>query len=128
MNRHEFVAQLKTKLRSLPAEEIANAAAYYEEYFDDAGPENEESVIAELGSPSGIASKIIGEFAIRKVDDGKGTTKAGLSAIWIVVLGIFASPIALPLAIAAVSVVFALVFAKLMSFLVLPSPLPPAIN
>ena len=109
MNRFEFIAQLKNKLRSLPAEEIANAAAYYEEYFDDAGPENEQSVIAELGSPSGVASKIIGEFAIKKVDDGKGTTKAGLSAIWVVVLGIFASPIALPLAIAVVAVVFALI-------------------
>jgi len=108
MNRHEFLAQLKNKLNSLPAEEIANALAYYDEYFNEAGPENEQGVIAELGSPSEVASKIIGEFAIRNIN-AKGTTKSGLSAIWIIVLGLFASPIALPLAIAAAALVFALV-------------------
>jgi len=109
MNRHGFIRELKTKLRNLPAGEVANAAAYYEEYFDDAGTENEQSVIAELGSPSGVASRIIAEFAIKKVDEGGGTTKAGLDAIWLVLLGIFASPIALPLAITIVAVFFALV-------------------
>lgn len=111
MNKDEFLAQLQQKLRKLPAEEIANAKAYYEEYFEDAGPENERSVIAELGSPSDVASKIIGEFAIKNLDAGPGTTKAGLSAIWLIIIGIFASPIALPLAIAAVVVVLALVIA-----------------
>jgi len=111
VNKDEYLAQLQQKLRRLPAEEIASATSYYDEYFEDAGPENEQSVIKELGSPADVASNIIGEFAIKNIDAGKGTTKAGLSAIWIVILSIFASPIALPLAIAAVVVVISLVIA-----------------
>jgi len=40
MNRHEFIAQLKKKLRKLPFDEINEAVDYYEGYFDDAGEEN----------------------------------------------------------------------------------------
>lgn len=109
MNRDEFLAQLKKKLYRLPGEEIASAMAYYEEYFDDAGPENEQTVITELGSPGDVASKIIGEFAIKNIDANQGTTKAGLSSIWIIILSIFASPVALPLALAAVAVALALI-------------------
>jgi len=109
VNKCEFLAQLRNKLRNLPADEIASAVAYYEEYFDDAGEQNEQQVIVELGSPAEVASKIIGEFAIKNIDAGNGTTKSGLGVLWIVILGIFASPVALPLALAAVIIVVALV-------------------
>ena len=112
MNKNEFLAQLKNKLRVLPADEAENALAYYNEYFDEAGPENEQSVIAGLGSPAETASKIIGEFAVKNIENDAGkTTKSHLNMVWFVILGIFASPIALPLAFAAAAVVFALVVA-----------------
>jgi len=109
MNKNEFLAQLRSKLRGLPADEVETALAYYDEYFDEAGEQNEQSVIAGLGSPSEVASKIIGDFAVKSIDNKKTTTKTKLNIIWIIILGIFASPIALPLAIAATAVVFALV-------------------
>ena len=48
MNRAEYLAALRRALSVLPEEERASALSYYEEYFDDAGPENEAKAIEEL--------------------------------------------------------------------------------
>ena len=45
-------------LKDLPEEEIEDAIAYYEDYFEEAGEEKEEQVIKELGSPEKIARMI----------------------------------------------------------------------
>lgn len=37
-------------LKDLPEEEIEDAIAYYEDYFEEAGEEKEEQVIKKLGS------------------------------------------------------------------------------
>lgn len=59
MNRREFMVQLRTLLKSLPYREQEDALQFYEEYFDDAGAENEQRVIKELESPEAVAQKIM---------------------------------------------------------------------
>lgn len=119
MNKTEFLEQLRRKLKNLPPDEANEALSYYEEYFSDAGPENEAATIAELGSPAEVAAGIISDYAIKDVsgDGDKKSTGSSLSVIWIVILGIFASPIALPLAIAAVAVIMALLISVFAVFL-----------
>ncbi|MCL2882739.1 MAG: DUF1700 domain-containing protein [Coriobacteriia bacterium] len=119
MNKTEFLEQLRRKLKNLPPDEVNEALSYYEEYFSDAGPENEAATIAELGSPAEVAAGIISDYAIKDVsgDEGKKSTGSSLSVIWIVILGIFASPIALPLAIAAVAVIMVLLISVFAVFL-----------
>ena len=109
MNKFEFLCALRANLKRLPAEEIESAITYYDEYISDAGAENEQKVLSELGSPAAVASKIIGEYAINNVQEQK--EKKTSNVIWITILAIFASPIALPLAIAAVVVIFSLIIA-----------------
>ena len=58
MNRADYMAALRRALSVLPEEERANALRYYEEYFDDAGPENEAKAIEELGEPAKVAAQI----------------------------------------------------------------------
>lgn len=58
MNRTEFLAQLERLLFDISQQERDEALDYYENYFDDAGPENEASVIRELGSPGKVAATI----------------------------------------------------------------------
>ena len=58
MNREEYLKRLSFLLKDLPKEEIEDAIAYYEDYFDDAGAENEASVLRELGSPKKVAAII----------------------------------------------------------------------
>lgn len=58
MNREEYLKRLSFLLKDLPKEEIEDAIAYYEDYFEEAGEEKEEQVIKELGSPEKIAKMI----------------------------------------------------------------------
>jgi len=75
MSRHDFIAQLQKKLRKLPFDEVKEATDYYEEYFDDAGEENEQAVLEELGSPSAVASHIIANFAVKEADTEESGNK-----------------------------------------------------
>ena len=59
MNRTEYLKQLDKYLKRLPAEDYQNAMEYFTEYFDEAGPEGEEQVIRELGTPKEAASELL---------------------------------------------------------------------
>lgn len=58
MNRREFMGQLERLLADIPGQERQEALDYYNNYFDDAGEENEAEVIRTLGSPGKIAAVI----------------------------------------------------------------------
>jgi len=118
MNRIEFIEELKKKLRKLPYDEIKEAVDYYEGYFDDAGVENEQAVLTELGSPSAVASQIIAAFAVKEAD-AEGSSKKSWRTSWLVILALFASPIAVPIALSVGLVALALIItlsAVLVSF------------
>jgi len=104
MNRSEYMAELKKSLSGIPYEEAEIAVRYYEEYFDDAGVQNEANAIDSLGPPSEVAAKIINDY----VDKTPRTARKGLSAAGVVILAIFASPIALPIALSAFAVFLSL--------------------
>lgn len=108
MNRNEFLTEFKKRLSNLPSDEIIEATDYYEQYFDDAGEENELAVLDELGSPANIASQIMADYAIRGAERDQ-SVKGGLSAVWLVILAALASPIALPAALAVIAVALSLV-------------------
>ncbi len=61
MTREEYLKELDANLIALPKEERDMAVSFYSEYFDDAGPENEQATIEELGKPYNLARSIIGE-------------------------------------------------------------------
>ena len=58
MNRTEFMRQLESLLQNISATEREEALQYYNEYFNDAGPENEQNVIEALGNPVKVAENI----------------------------------------------------------------------
>ena len=62
MSKQEFIRELENELKDMPEKEKSEAVQYYEEYFDEAGEENEEAVIQELGSPKRIAAMIRQDF------------------------------------------------------------------
>ena len=55
MTRGEFLRELEYLLKDIPESDRADAIAYYNNYFDEAGIENEQKVIQELGSPEKVA-------------------------------------------------------------------------
>jgi len=58
MNKEIFLRDLRRFLSDLPQEEREQAMKYYEDYFEDAGPDKEWQVIEELGSPAKLARQI----------------------------------------------------------------------
>ena len=58
MSRTEYMRELDALLQGISKEEREEALQYYNDYFDDAGSENEEKVIEELGSPVKLANTI----------------------------------------------------------------------
>ncbi len=111
MNKTEYLKELSNKLKKMPREEANEAVQYYSEYFEDAGAENEQSVIERIGSPEQLSKQIISECAIKSLDVPKKTVKGGLDTVWIVILAICVAPFAFPAAAAMVSAIGALVVA-----------------
>lgn len=136
MNKGDFITELKEKLKGLPQEEIDNAINYYVEYFEDADINEDIDVELTLGSPEEVAKQILLDYNIKNHDDDlkvslskennysntacydnsdinkekneKKKMSRGTIAL-LIILGIFASPILIPIAIALIAIVFALI-------------------
>lgn len=67
MRKDEYLNILSDRLNVLPADEYRDIMEYYREYFEDAGEENEENVIRELGDVEELAKRIIKE----NMDEGE---------------------------------------------------------
>lgn len=63
MNRKAFMKELEGLLQNIAPAERQEALQYYNDYFDDAGVENEQEVIEHLGSPKSIAENIINDIS-----------------------------------------------------------------
>lgn len=70
MNKEAFIRRLRELLAGLPQNEAAEAIQYYEDYFADAGEENEAKVIEELGSPEKVAANIRADLGMAQEQAG----------------------------------------------------------
>ncbi|MCR5477726.1 MAG: hypothetical protein K6E92_08930 [Lachnospiraceae bacterium] len=66
MRRQEFMIRLRELLADLPEADKEDALRFYNEYFDDAGPENEETVLVELVSPETISKMLHEEIGTKQ--------------------------------------------------------------
>lgn len=77
MNRAEFMRRLAEILSDVPPAEREEAIQYYNDYFDDAGAENESGVIASLGTPEELARSI--KAGLNDGGSGGEFTESGFS-------------------------------------------------
>lgn len=77
MSRREFMEELQVLLRELPVEEREEAIRYYESYFDEAGAEQEQAVLEELGSAARIASQILQDYRSENTESEEKRTEQG---------------------------------------------------
>ena len=70
MNRVDFMNQLESLLQNIPSTEREEAIQYYNDYFDDAGKENEQEVIEALGNPARVAENIKRDLAVNGCGEG----------------------------------------------------------
>lgn len=66
MTKEDFLNQLSNNLQNIPEKDYDEIMAYFTEYFQEAGPDNEDKVIQDLGNPEEIASEIISSLGISK--------------------------------------------------------------
>ncbi len=137
MSRKAFMARLDELLADITEAEKDEALSYYEEYFEDAGPENEEEVIQSLGSPEKVAATIKAGLGESAVEDGEfsetgysnpyydvkdevatiDNKRKGLGGIgtggWVIIfiLCLFALPILGPILLGVVGTIFAVLVA-----------------
>lgn len=130
MNRQEFILALREELAKLPPEEIVNATQYFEECFDEATDgldeeariAEENRLAAEFGSPKRIAAQIKADYAAKILGDNSAPAaerpgaKKKLSAVWWIILGICSAPIAIPIVVCMLMMVFCIVLAIIACF------------
>lgn len=109
MTRTEYLAQLDNYLKKLPAKDYQEAMDYFTEYFDEVGPEGEAAAIAELGSPKEAAHEIIINLLDKKIEEDSqeaDSVKNSKQIVQIAILSILAAPLAIPLLILALTLIF----------------------
>ena len=72
MNRNDFMRQLESLLQNIAQSERDEALQYYNDYFDDAGRENENEVIEALGNPARVAESIRRDLLGASYGEGAG--------------------------------------------------------
>lgn len=80
MNKETYLQELRKGLKILPQYDRDEAVEFYEEYFDEAGIENEAKVIEELGEPKILAKKILVDVVDRKYEETMAATKEDYSS------------------------------------------------
>ncbi len=58
MRREEFFKELSFLLQDISEEEREEAIQYYSDYFHEAGEEQEETIIEQLGNPAKVAAEV----------------------------------------------------------------------
>ena len=122
MTKTEFIAKLTKYLRKLPQQDYEEAIEYFMEYFEEAGPENEARVIAELGTPKEAAHEVISRLLEEKIVEDKSSLRNKTTILWIAILAVLASPVALPILLfflAMIMTLLMIIFAVLVTALAL---------
>ena len=76
MRKEEFFKRLEYLLQDMPEQDKEEALQYYRDYLEEAGPEREEKVIGEFGSPERVAA-IIRADLMGNLEDGGSFTETG---------------------------------------------------
>lgn len=75
MKKEIFLERLEELLQDIPEEEKRDAIGYYRDYLEEAGPEDEERVLAEFQSPEHIAQTIRAELRGELEQEGEFTER-----------------------------------------------------
>lgn len=110
MTREDYIKELSERLKYVEEKDKKNALDYCKEYFDEAGYENEQKAILELGTPAQFAANVMGSIAIKRDNfESNKSNKKNIKTIWIVILSIIALPLGLPLIITISVIIFSLI-------------------
>ncbi|MBC8570043.1 DUF1700 domain-containing protein [Zongyangia hominis] len=94
MNASDFLRRLDAQLERLPVAERESALSYYRDYFADAGMENEQKVLEELGSPERLGEEIVNDYYLKNgMTPPPAPERRGMPLAVKIILWIFLGPI-----------------------------------
>ena len=105
---NEYLNDVLDELQEIPEDDRFDIIQYYEEYFLDSGKTVEE-VVDEYGSPKQFALKLKINYYSEQDDDESEysqSPKRKIRLIWMIVIGLCASPLLIPLALAFILAIF----------------------
>ena len=116
----EYLDEVIEEMQEIPEADRYDLIQYYEEYFLDSG-KTIDQIIEEYGTPKQFALKLkINYFST--IDDSAEdevtprSFKRKIRLIWMIVLGLCASPLLIPMAALFILAILGLVFLLIMSF------------
>ncbi|OTP11255.1 membrane protein [Enterococcus sp. 10A9_DIV0425] len=111
---NEYLNELNDELREIPEDDRFDIIQYYEEYFLDAD-KTVDQVVEEYGTPKQFALKLKINYFSEQDDSGKiddrPNPRRQIRLIWMIVLGLFATPLLIPLALAFIAVIIGILVA-----------------
>ncbi|CAJ1230051.1 DUF1700 domain-containing protein [Lactiplantibacillus xiangfangensis] len=99
---NNYLAKFNDLLVQLNDSERDEVVEFYREYLLDAQIQDYDDCVAELGTPKQLARKVLADYSIRFNEDLEGNlsksqqSKAGIRAIWWVILALISTPITIP--------------------------------
>jgi uncharacterized membrane protein len=116
----EYLDEVIEEMQEIPEADRYDLIQYYEEYFLDSG-KTIDQIIEEYGTPKQFALKLkINYFST--IDDSAEdevtprSSKRKIRLIWMIVLGLCASPLLIPMAALFILAILGLVFLLIMAF------------
>ena len=127
MKTDEYLRQLSKYLKKLPKADYDDAMEYFTEYFAETDENEAKKLMDELGTPKEAACDIISNILEKKIDEKKqadsekeqldSDKKSVFGVLWIALLAIFALPVATPLLISSLIVMFCVLLCVLLAVL-----------
>ena len=127
MKTDEYLRQLSKYLKKLPKADYDDAMEYFTEYFAETDENEAKKLMHELGTPKEAACDIISNILEKKIDEKKqadsekkqvdSDKKSVFGVLWIALLAIFALPVATPLLISGLIVMFCVLLCVVLAVL-----------
>ncbi len=127
MKTDEYLRQLSKYLKKLPKADYDDAMEYFTEYFVETDENEAKKLMDELGTPKEAACDIISNILEKKIDEKKqadsekeqvdNDKKSVFGVLWIALLAIFALPVATPLLISGLIVMFCVLLCVVLAVL-----------
>lgn len=103
----DYLNQLEKLLTPLSAGERDDVLTFYREYCIDADLTADVEIRQHLGTPKKLARQILADYSIQAEPDETPTPQRNFRRIWLILLGLLASPIAIPIAVCFVLIILA---------------------
>ncbi|MFD0897217.1 DUF1700 domain-containing protein [Loigolactobacillus binensis] len=107
MRTGDYLHEFEHLLTGLNTAETSDVLEYYQEYILDADLADYTAAMTKLGTPQQLARKTLADYSLRQTTPTMATPRHNARLIWIIVLALFASPLAIPLALAVIALLLA---------------------